>query len=125
METAFGLQCAGAELPARGELFERLTYYPISRGRQPQTVNMKAFRQSPMPYTQNLRNAADRHFTAAKVLHQHSSGGSQPGCKTVAGYLFGIAGELAIKELMRDSGMRPLPAEDRRDDPFYAHFPAL
>ncbi len=44
---------------------------------------------------------------------------------TVAGYLFGIAGELAVKQLMRDSGMRPLPDEDRRDDPFFAHFPDL
>jgi hypothetical protein len=43
----------------------------------------------------------------------------------VAGYLFGIAGELAVKELMRTSGMRPLPEADRHDDPFFAHFPVL
>jgi hypothetical protein len=43
----------------------------------------------------------------------------------VAGYLFGICGELAIKEMMRQSGMKPLRPEERRDDPFYAHFPEL
>jgi hypothetical protein len=43
----------------------------------------------------------------------------------VASYLFGLAGELAIKAMMRDSGMRPLPSEYRHHDPFYAHFPAL
>jgi hypothetical protein len=30
-----------------------------------------------------------------------------------------------MKEIMRDSGMRPLPAEQRRHDPFFAHFPQL
>jgi hypothetical protein len=31
----------------------------------------------------------------------------------------------AVKEMMRESGMRPLGADNRRDDPFYAHFPEL
>jgi hypothetical protein len=39
--------------------------------------------------------------------------------------LFGLSGELAIKAMMRDSGMKPLTADRRRDDPFYAHFPEL
>jgi hypothetical protein len=43
----------------------------------------------------------------------------------VAGYLFGLSGELAVKAMMRDSGMKPLTADCRRDDPFYAHFPEL
>jgi len=43
----------------------------------------------------------------------------------VAGYLFGLAGELAIKEMMRNSGMKPLHSDRRREDPFYAHFPYL
>lgn len=30
-----------------------------------------------------------------------------------------------MKEIMRDSGMRPLPADQRREDPFYAHLPQL
>lgn len=45
--------------------------------------------------------------------------------RAIAGYLFGIAAECAMKEIMRDSGMRPLPAAQRRDDPFYAHLPQL
>jgi hypothetical protein len=77
-----------------------------------------------MAYTQDVRTAARRHFRAAQVLYGQAGPGDQPGCKAVAGYLFGIAGELAIKEIMRASGMMPVGA-DRRDDPFFAHFPAL
>ena len=77
-----------------------------------------------MAYTQdNQGEAARRHLRAAQVLHTHTGPGNQPGCRAVAGYLFGIAGELAVKQLMRDSGIEPL--EDRRDDPFFAHFPSL
>ncbi|WP_165905392.1 hypothetical protein [Rhodovulum euryhalinum] len=36
-----------------------------------------------------------------------------------------MAGELAVKALMRDSGMAELPRDKRRDDPYYAHFPEL
>ncbi len=43
----------------------------------------------------------------------------------VAGYLYGLAAECALKQIMRYSGLRPLPLEQRRDDPFYAHFPEL
>jgi hypothetical protein len=78
-----------------------------------------------MAYTQDLRSAARRHLRAAQVLHEHAGPGCQPGCSAIAGYLFGIAGELAVKQLMRDSGMKPLPQTDRRDDPFFAHFPVL
>ncbi len=78
-----------------------------------------------MAYRQNLRSAAKRHLRAADELYGLTSGGTQPGCRAVAGYLFGLSGELALKEMMRASGMKPLPAEHRRDDPFYAHFPEL
>jgi hypothetical protein len=78
-----------------------------------------------MAYGQSLPSSAKRHLRAADELHALASAGSQPGCKAVAGYLFGISGELAVKEMMRDSGMRPLGADNRRDDPFYAHFPEL
>jgi hypothetical protein len=47
------------------------------------------------------------------------------GKRDVAGYLYGIAAECALKELMRQAGIRPLPPEHRRDDPFYMHFPEL
>jgi hypothetical protein len=78
-----------------------------------------------MAYSQDMRKAARRHLRAAQILHGQASAGDQPGCKAVAGYLFGLAGELAVKELMRDSGMNPLPPTERRDDPFFAHFPEL
>lgn len=78
-----------------------------------------------MAYRQELSNSARRHLRAADELYGLTAGGSQPGCGAVAGYLFGLSGELAIKAMMRDSGMQPLPADRRRDDPFYAHFPEL
>ncbi len=78
-----------------------------------------------MAYTQDVRTAARRHFRAAQVLYGQAGPGDQPGCRAVAGYLFGIAGELAVKQLMRASGMMPSPGGDHRDDPFFAHFPAL
>ena len=78
-----------------------------------------------MAYTKNMRVAAHRHLTSAQVLHAEAKPGARPGCLAVAGYLFGLAGELAIKEMMRDSGIRPLSSAERRDDPFYAHLPVL
>lgn len=82
-------------------------------------------RGSKMAYRLNLRGAAKRHLRSADELYELTSTGSQPGCRAVAGYLFGLSAELALKEMMRASGMRPLPAERRRDDPFHAHFPDL
>lgn len=78
-----------------------------------------------MPYRKNLPVSARRHLRAADELHAAASAGSQPGCSAVAGYLFGLSGELAVKAIMRSSGMMPLSAQERRDDPFYAHFPEL
>jgi hypothetical protein len=76
-----------------------------------------------MAYQQNFAEAARRHWTAAKELHVITNSGTQPGCNAVAGYLFGLAGELALKEMMRRSGMKS--SSDRDADPFYAHFPGL
>jgi|ERR1039458_2609022 hypothetical protein len=76
-----------------------------------------------MAYSQDFRKSALRHLKAAQVLHGRAGPGDQPGCRAVAGYLFGLAGELAVKELMRDSGIGP--ETNRRDDPFFAHFPDL
>jgi hypothetical protein len=78
-----------------------------------------------MAYSQDMRKAARRHLKAAQILYERNGAGEQPGCKAVAGYLFGLAGELAVKQLMRDSGMNPLPPAERCDDPFFAHFPVL
>lgn len=76
-----------------------------------------------MGYGQDMRAAAHRHLRAAQLLYSQGGAGDQPGCRAVAGYLFGIAGELAVKVLLRKSGWKPL--EERREDPMYAHFPAL
>ncbi len=43
----------------------------------------------------------------------------------MAGYLYGLAAECGIKELMLKSGMRPVSESLRTDDPFYAHFTRL
>lgn len=43
----------------------------------------------------------------------------------MAGYLYGLTGELAVKQMMLQSGMRPLANDQRRNDPYYKHFPEL
>lgn len=78
-----------------------------------------------MTYRQDFASSARRHLKCASLLFSSEVAGAQPGCKAVAGYLFGVSGELAVKQIMRASGMKPLPPEDRRDDPYFAHFPAL
>jgi hypothetical protein len=69
-------------------------------------------------YSQDLRAAAFRHLDAATKLNGLDR-------KDVGGYLLGIAAECALKQMMITSGMRPLSEENRRDDPFYAHFEGL
>lgn len=72
-------------------------------------------------YSVQLAKSAQRHWNAAVSLHHEEKGGSP----SVAGYLFGVAAECAVKQIMRESGMTPLPQAQRRDDPFFAHFPEL
>jgi hypothetical protein len=69
-------------------------------------------------FRQDLRAAAYRHLEAA--IHLHGTNRHD-----VAGYLFGLAAECALKQMMVSSGMRPLPEAERRDDPFFAHFELL
>lgn len=78
-----------------------------------------------MSDTHKLENSARRHLRAAEELHAIGTAGAQPGCKAVAGYLFGLAGELAVKQMMREAGIQELPPQQRRQDPYYAHFPQL
>ena len=73
-----------------------------------------------MSYSIDLAAAARRHLEAADVLNN-----SSPKRRDVAGYLYGIAGECALKRIMWESGMRPGQPERRRDDPFFIHFPDL
>lgn len=74
-----------------------------------------------MAYPLDLPSAARRHRDAALLLDQDPPAGK----RDVAGYLYGIAAECALKEIMRKAGIRPLPHEHRRDDPYYLHFPEL
>lgn len=69
-------------------------------------------------YPTDMRRAAYRHLEAGEVLYGTKR-------NDVAGYLFGIAAECGLKFMMQNSGMRPLPDADRRDDPYYAHFEEL
>lgn len=78
-----------------------------------------------MAYSHDYQISARRHLKAADVLFALDTGGAQPGAKAVAGYLYGLAGELAVKQMMTQSGMRPLADDQRRNDPFYKHFPEL
>ena len=78
-----------------------------------------------MAYSTDFATSARRHLRAANELNVVASPGAQQGCRAVAGYLFGLSGELAVKEMMRDSGMAPKAHDQRRDDPFYAHFEHL
>lgn len=78
-----------------------------------------------MAYSTDFSTSARRHLRAACELYEAATAGAQPGCRAVAGYLFGLSGELAVKEIMRDSGMTPMAESQRRDDPFYAHFESL
>jgi hypothetical protein len=68
-----------------------------------------------MNYSKNMRDAANRHFSAATALRSTSN-------SRVAGYLYGIATECAIKKVMQNLGIRELAANQRKDDPYYAHF---
>lgn len=78
-----------------------------------------------MAYSNDYQTSARRHLKAADALYSLNTGGAQPGAKAVAGYLYGLTGELALKQMMVQSGMRPLASEQRRNDPYYKHFPDL
>jgi hypothetical protein len=70
-----------------------------------------------MPYSIDMPASARRNLMAAEAL---------PAARfDVAGYLFGLAAECAVKAMMIELGLKPRPAAERRDDPFYQHFPAL
>lgn len=72
-----------------------------------------------MAYKPNYPASARRHLEAADALY------APEWRRDVAGYLYGIAAECALKAMMQESGLRPLGNDNRKDDPFYAHFPEL
>lgn len=65
-----------------------------------------------------MASSARRHLEAGEQLKATAR-------KDVAGYLFGIAAECALKQMMLNSGMRPKERAHRRQDPFFAHFEEL
>jgi hypothetical protein len=65
----------------------------------------------------NLTASARRHLEAATILVE-----PRP---DVAGYLFGIAAECAIKAMMQEANIQIKPETPRREDPYFAHFPEL
>ncbi len=69
-----------------------------------------------MPRAPNMPVAARRNLTAADALPETGY--------HVAGYLYGLAAECAVKAMMEELGIRPAAA-DRRSDPYYLHFPVL
>ena len=71
-----------------------------------------------MSYSTDYASAARRHLEAADGLDQTKR-------RDVAGYLYGIAGECAFKQIMRESGMVPDLTEKRKENPFFAHWPFL
>lgn len=70
-----------------------------------------------MGFGLDLPASARRHLEAANYLRTRRP--------DVAGYLFGIAAECAIKAMMLDANIRPMDRQARRQDPFFAHFPEL
>jgi hypothetical protein len=72
-----------------------------------------------MAYTIDLADAARRHQQAAECLHE-----CEPSCRRrdVAGYLYGLAAECALKQIFLLS-YRGSPPESKKEDPLYAHFP--
>lgn len=69
-----------------------------------------------MAFPPNMKAAAQRHFNAAEELNTGHR-------RDVAGYLYGISAECAIKAMMLDAGLRPSGSHGQ--DPFYLHFPYL
>lgn len=111
--------CAGQAWAQRPKAPSNLRRVPAPRG----ALSCPAIRA--MTYSHDYKISARRHLKAAEVLYALNTGGAQPAAKAVAGYLYGLAGELAVKQMMTQSGMRPLADDQRRNDPFYKHFPEL
>jgi hypothetical protein len=77
-----------------------------------------------MPYSVDLTASAWRHLQAANLLDDADASSARRK-RDVAGYVYGIAAECALKQIMRQSGIRTRSDSGRREDPYYAHFPAL
>jgi len=70
-----------------------------------------------MPLNVDMPASARRNLEAAEALPLT---GFQ-----VAGYLYGLAAECAVKAMLEELGIRPLSPTERRVDPYFLHFPKL
>ncbi|WP_182115358.1 hypothetical protein [Sphingobium yanoikuyae] len=68
-------------------------------------------------YKAKMREAAFRHKLAAETLLEDR--------RDVAGYLYGIAAECALKQVMIDLGVPGAEGPRSADNPYFAHFSAL
>lgn len=71
-----------------------------------------------MAYEADMPRAARRHLLAADDLLKTSR-------QDVAGYLYGIAAECAVKAMMQSAGISSTSTEDSKKNPYYVHFPEL
>lgn len=72
-----------------------------------------------MTYTPDMPAAAHRHLEAADLLAVSATRAD------VAGYLYGIAAECAIKAMMLETKMFSTDPSQRAGNPLYVHFPTL
>ena len=70
-----------------------------------------------MPLRVDMPASARRNLEAAEALPEPRF--------HVAGYLYGLAAECAVKAMLEELGIRPLAPVARREDPYYQHFPVL
>lgn len=71
-----------------------------------------------MAYSVDMVAAARRHFEAGNMLAETKR-------SDVAGYIYGLAAECAIKSMLVQVGLRPASDHKTANDPFFAHFPEL
>ncbi len=74
-----------------------------------------------MAYSRDLTDAARRHLQAGDALN-HPPPAPR---REVAGYLYGLAAECALKQLMVEAGIPQPPLGERRSHPYFLHFPEL
>jgi hypothetical protein len=71
-----------------------------------------------MAFAVDMEAAARRHLEAANCL-------MECGCRSVAGYIYGLAAECAAKAMLRGAGVGPPRNPRDHDNPYFKHFPEL
>jgi hypothetical protein len=73
-----------------------------------------------MAFSTSYAEAARRNLGSADALFE-----GDRSRRAVAGYLYGLAAECALKEIGKRSGSLGAKGDNDRDNPFMAHFPVL